>query len=115
MKIIIGIIMSALAMSNYAVAKNADIQNKPIKLTKSLTQKIAKLEPDSSNANDVELLLGKPTACLPLGKSGELWACQWKGDLSSSGILNTLNITFEAGMVTSVTGVDAAGNFLSGK
>lgn len=87
------------------------VQTKPITISPGLIKKVSSLSPNSSNAHDIEVLLGSPAACLPL--SMEAWACQWKGDLTRSDIRNTLNVTFESGMVTSVVGVDKKGRFLT--
>lgn len=91
----------------------AAIQTKPIVVNQALVNKISALAPDSSNAHTIELMIGAPSACLPL--SAEAWICQWKNNLISSGIQNTLNISFESGMVTTVLGVNKEGTFLSKK
>lgn len=87
-----------------------DLQVKPLLVNQTLLNKILKIEADSSNANTLDKLLGPASACLPM--SNETWVCQWKGNLSSNRIENTLNITFEAGMIAKVIGVDKKGVFL---
>lgn len=91
-------------LTSQAIA--SETQTKPIKISKELLNRISKLEASSSNANEVERILGKPAACLPLVFPSESWVCQWKGNLSSAGIANTLNIQFEAGIITSIIGID---------
>jgi hypothetical protein len=81
------------------------IQTKPVKITTTLVNKIKKIKPDSSNAYEVVQLIGEPAACLPLPDTNEAWICQWKGDLTSASLDNTLNIMFSAGMITKVMGV----------
>ena len=92
-------------------ASNA-LQAKPLVINQTLVNKIHKLKSNSSNASDIEKMIGSPIACLPVHASYEAWVCQWKGNLASAGIANTLNIWFEAGMTTSIIAIDAAGNFL---
>lgn len=91
-------------------------QTKAIQVTKLLVEKIAKLSPDTSNAHEIEVMIGEPAACLPMNSlPSEVWICQWKGVLSSNRIENTLNVTFESGMVAKVIGVDAKGKYFVGK
>jgi hypothetical protein len=89
------------------------IQTKPIIINQVLVNKITTLSARSSNAYTIEKMIGAPSACIPT--SNESWICQWKNNLNSSGIRNTLNISFEAGMVTEVLGIDEKGTFLRKK
>lgn len=102
-----------LTMLPTAIFANNDVQNKAVIITKSLINKISKIKRNTSNASDVEAMLGKPSACFPLPGSQESWGCQWKGNLKSVAILGTLNIYFEAGTMTAITAIDASGNFLT--
>jgi hypothetical protein len=86
-------------------------QKLPVVITKSLIQKLNLLESNSSNASEIEKLIGPPCSCLILNisPSNEAWTCQWKGDFSSNGISNMLNITFEAGQLASIVAIDKNG------
>lgn len=89
-------------------------QIKPIQVDKALIQKLTQLVPDSSNAHEAELLLGPACACFPLSSMpSETWMCQWKGNLSSNRLENTLNITFEAGMIAEIIGISKQGDYLT--
>lgn len=85
----------------------------PLKINQALIAKIAAIAPDESNANTLENMLGAPAACLPTTtQPAETWVCQWKADTSSHRLQNTLNVTFEAGMIAQVVGIDANGKYL---
>ncbi|CDZ78984.1 hypothetical protein BN59_03299 [Legionella massiliensis] len=86
---------------------SAATQTKEILINGALIKKIKQLKPDSSNAYQLEQLLGPAAACLP--KSQESWVCQWKGSLASNRLENTLNVSFEAGMITEVRAIDKEG------
>ncbi|MBI2786250.1 MAG: hypothetical protein HYX60_08115 [Legionella longbeachae] len=91
----------------------AAAQTKPIPITKALIKKIAALTPDSSNAYQVEQMIGPASACLPNSiPPSETWICQWKGDLKSNHLLNTMNITFESGMIAHIVAIDANGDYI---
>lgn len=111
-KIIMSLLLVACGMS-YAV-NNPQIT--PVKVTKELLNKIATLTPDTSNAYEVEQMIGPASACLPGSiQPSETWTCQWKGDLSSNRMAKTINITFESGMIVHAVGIDDNGNFITGK
>lgn len=86
-------------------------QTKPIVITKSLVEKINSLERDSSNAHSVEKSIGPACACLTTdpAPTNEVWTCQWKNNFSSNGVENTLNITFAAGSISTITAIAADG------
>lgn len=89
-------------------------QLKPVKIDTTLIQKLVHLTADSSNAHETELLIGPACACVPLGRvPSETWMCQWKGNLSSNRLENTLNISFEAGMITEIVGINKNGDYLT--
>lgn len=91
-------------------------QVKAVQVNQALMQKLTGLKHDSSNAHEIEQLIGPACACLPTSSEpSENWVCQWKGNLSSNRLENTLNITFEAGMVARIVGIDAKGDFISNK
>jgi len=90
-------------------------QSNPINVNKTIIQKLSALSPDSSNAFEVEKILGRASACLPNSTSTETWICQWKGDLSSNRVENTINITFSAGTIVQIIGIDTKGTFILGK
>lgn len=91
--------------------KNCGPQSKPVVITKTLIQKLNALERDSSNANSVEKLIGPAGACLTTdpAPTNEVWICQWKNDFSSNGVENTLNITFAAGAISTITAIAVDG------
>lgn len=84
-------------------------QKKPVTVTKKLVQQISALNPDSSNANAIEKLIGPPCSCYTsdVSPSAESWSCQWKGNLSQNKLENTLTVSFEAGMMTRVIAITA--------
>lgn len=89
-------------------------QLKPVKIDTTLIQKLTQLTPDSSNAHETELLIGPACACVPLGRvPSETWMCQWKGNLSSNRLENTLNITFEAGMISEIVSINKNGTYIT--
>ena len=75
-----------------------------IKMLQKIKNHIDLMQPGSSNANDMEKLIGSPCSCFvwSVSNSAGSWACQWKGNLSSNRIEDTLTISFEAGMLTNV-------------
>ncbi len=81
-------------------------QKTGIIVKKEVIQKIVNRQINSSNANDIEELLGPPCSCITFNPlSADVWTCQWKGDLSSNRLENTINVTFEGGMLAGVTAV----------
>ena len=89
------------------------LQQKAVVVSKAELMRLKKIKPDSSNANTVNNLLGQPAACMPVGLGlGEVWMCQWKGDIASNRLANTINITFEAGMIVSITAIDKHGGLI---
>jgi hypothetical protein len=85
-------------------------QKAPIVVKKEVIQKIVNRQINSANANEIELLLGPACSCITFNPlSADVWTCQWKGDLSSNGLQNTINITFEGGMLAGVTAVRSDG------
>lgn len=85
-----------------------------ITVNQALVNRVAQLAPDDSNAQALVQLFGQPAACLPTStRPSEAWVCQWKGNPKSARLVNTLNVTFEAGMITQIVGIDAAGNYFS--
>ena len=85
-------------------------QKAGIMVKKELIQKIATRQISSANANEIEQLMGPACSCVTFNPlSAEVWTCQWKGDLSSNRLENTINITFEGGMLASVTAVRGDG------
>ena len=91
-------------------------QIKPIEINQPLINKIAQIRKHESNANDILILLGQPAACLPLNEMpSEAWMCQWKGSMNSNRLENTLNITFEAGMIAKIIAIDKKGKYLVAK
>lgn len=91
-------------------------QKKPITINTALVNKIAKLEPGTSNAHEIMQMIGEPASCLPMyAMPAEVWVCQWKGVVTSNRIENTLNVTFESGMVAKIIAVDAKGKYLKSK
>ena len=100
-----------LSMHTYALT-----QTKPLVIDQNLVKKIVSIKPDSSNAKTVDTLLGAAASCLPQSaEPSESWMCQWKGDPGSNRLINTLNISFEAGMITTITAINAEGHFLMGR
>lgn len=103
------LVLSLLGCSEAALAQQALVINK------ELVTKIAAIAPDESNANTLNEMLGAPAACLPTTtQPAETWVCQWKVDAASYRLQNTLNVTFESGMIAQVVGIDAKGKYLVG-
>jgi hypothetical protein len=107
MKIILRffLIFNLLLLFNICAAQSIEshTQIKPIIINKSLISKLAALKPDSANVSQVEKIIGKPCCCFSLEPRSEAWTCQWKGNLNSNRIENTLNIQFEAGMIANIS------------
>lgn len=103
------LILASMLLLTSSNAAEISSQKKPILLKKSLLQKIITRPINSSNADEIEKLLGPASACIPT--SVEVWTCQWKGNLSSNGVTNTINITFEAGALAKVVVVSRQGDF----
>lgn len=87
-------------------------QTKPVHIDKKLVQELGKISLSSANAYEVEQKIGPACACLPMGKQRESWICQWKGDLSSNRLENTLNISFSAGTLMQILAIDGKGEFI---
>lgn len=96
-----------LCLSSAFSQAAADTQTKNLTIDKALINQIKALKPDTSNAHELELLLGPPAACLPTSpQAQESWICQWKGSLDSNRLNNTLNIYFEAGVIAHIQAID---------
>lgn len=80
-------------------------QKTPISVNKEVIQKIVKREVDSANANQIEQLLGPACSCFTVAPSSDAWTCQWKGNLASNRLENTINVTFEGGMLAGVIAI----------
>jgi hypothetical protein len=113
MKFIFPVFVTTALLSSLAFAESQNIQKKSVKVTTTLIKQLKAIKPDSSNAYQVEQRLGKPSACLPLPPATEAWICQWKGNMNSSGLSDTINIMFEAGMITDIIGIDQNGQRLA--
>lgn len=91
-------------------------QTKEIRVDEALVKRIAAIPLNSSNAYSVETMIGAPAACIPLAPlPAESWVCQWKGDITSNRITNTLSVTFEAGMISSILAIDKQGDYWVGE
>lgn len=85
-------------------------QKTGIFVKKELIKKIVNRQVNSSNAHEIEQLMGPACSCITFNPlSAEVWTCQWKGDLASNRLENTINVTFEGGMLASVTAVRGDG------
>lgn len=108
-KKIIGALCLSLCMGNIFSCP----QIKPVAVTKTLIQKLSKMKPDTSNAHQIEQIIGPACACLPNNDMpSETWNCQWQGNLKSNRLENTINITFESGMIAKIIAIDEKGNFI---
>ncbi|QDQ40666.1 hypothetical protein E3226_009805 [Legionella geestiana] len=106
-------IFHALTLTILPAITQAAICSMPIEVNKALVREIAAMARGSENAQMLQERLGPACACVPLTPTpSDTWMCQWKGDLSSNRLINTLNITFEAGMLAQVVGVDKEGEFI---
>lgn len=103
----------ALSLALLPVIAQAAVCSAPIEVNKALVKDIAAMARGSMNAQMLQERLGPACACVPLTPApSDTWMCQWKGDLSSNRLINTLNITFEGGMLVQVVGVDKEGEFI---
>lgn len=115
MKQLLKLLMGWMICAQAIAAAMPAIQTKPLKVNRQLAQILVSMEPDTSNAHEIEKLIGPPSACVVINPPPlESWACQWKGDLASNRVINTLNVLFESGSLTKVVAVTPLGWYYIG-
>jgi hypothetical protein len=111
--ILLVILRLSLACTAVCHADIVAAKTSSLKIDKALIAKLSAITPDESNANTVATMLGEPAACLPSStQPTETWVCQWKVNPASNRLESTLNITFEAGMIAQIVGIDASGKYI---